>query len=177
MDGEKNRKKRWKVKQANKAFLKNPYEAGKKVLNPESRIFLNCESADLDSFKTKTLRDESYRDLLPPLEGLPPSTLPSSSFDAANVKDEDFLYLINSRRNGSSPGLNKIPYKVYKKCPKISSYLLKIFKSCVKLSFIPIQWRVSSEIYIPKKPLSSSNSIEDFRPIALLNVESKLFFS
>ena len=42
---------------------------------------------------------------------------------------------------------------------------------------VPIQWRVSSEIYIPKTVPPNPSLIEDFRPIALLNVEGKLFFS
>ena len=59
--GEKNRKKRWKIKQANKDFLNNPYEAGKKVLDPESKIFLKCDKEDLDSYKSFTLKDENYK--------------------------------------------------------------------------------------------------------------------
>ena len=56
-------------------------------------------------------------------------------------------------------------------------FLFKIFKSCTKLSLIPIQWRTASEVYIPKITPPNTSKIEDFRPIALLNVEGKLFFS
>ena len=70
-----------------------------------------------------------------------------------------------------------IPYKVYKKCPQISAYLFKILQSVLKIANIPIQWRVASEIYIPKTVPPNPSRLEDFRPIALLNVEGKLFFS
>ena len=42
---------------------------------------------------------------------------------------------------------------------------------------IPLQWQSAKEIYIPKvRPLTAHN-ISDFCPTAMLNVESKLFFS
>ena len=98
-------------------------------------------------------------------------------FDSTSVRYQDLLPILNARRNASSPGINMIPYKVYKKCPRITSFLFKIFKSCLKLSNVPIQWRIASEVYIPKKKPPNPSAIEDFRPIALLNVEGKLFFS
>ena len=175
--GEKNRKKRWKVKQAYKFFSKNPYEAGKRVLDPKCETKLNCSKSSLDQFKSDNLSDPLYKVPLPQLEGLPPAPECNSLFNNSSLKIEDLVSLLNTRRNGSSPGINGIPYKVYKKCPKIMSFLFKIFKSCVKLSLVPIQWRIASEVYIPKVNPPTTSKIEDFRPIALLNVEGKLFFS
>ena len=68
-------------------------------------------------------------------------------------------------------------YKVYKKCLKTSKFLFKIFQDCFRRCQIPIQWRSAQEIYIPKVSTPSNSKISDFRPTALLNVESKLFFS
>ena len=42
---------------------------------------------------------------------------------------------------------------------------------------IPLQWQSAKEIYIPKVKPPTKHNISDFRPIALLNVEGKLFFS
>ena len=42
---------------------------------------------------------------------------------------------------------------------------------------IPLQWWSAKEIYIPKVKPPTAHNISDFRPIALLNVEGKLFFS
>ena len=52
-----------------------------------------------------------------------------------------------------------------------------IFKSCLKHCVVPIQWRYAMEHYIWKADQPSPSKTEDFRPIALLNVEGKLFFS
>ena len=71
----------------------------------------------------------------------------------------------------------KIPYKVYKLCPNIFDYLFRLFKSCFKNCVVPAQWRNATEVYIPKSGSPDPNNIKDFRPISLLNVEGKLFFS
>ena len=42
---------------------------------------------------------------------------------------------------------------------------------------IPLQWRSTKEIYIPKVKPPTEHNISDFHPIALLNLEGKLFFS
>ena len=77
----------------------------------------------------------------------------------------------------TAPGLNGIPYKVYKKCPKISKFFFNIFQACFRRCKVPIQWWSAQEIYIPKVSSPSGNKLSDFRSIALWNVEGKLCFS
>ena len=57
-------------------------------------------------------------------------------------------------------------------------YLFKIFKSCSKLALVPVQRRRNCfrSLYWQSQPPNTSE-IEDFCPIALLNVEGKLLFS
>ena len=69
---EKNRKKCWKVKQAYQSFSKNPYEAGKNVLDPKCEFKLKCNQSLLDQHKSSTLSDHLFNIPLPDLEGLPP---------------------------------------------------------------------------------------------------------
>ena len=124
----------------------------------------------LDTFKAEILSDPSHNIPLPPLDGLLPAPTLLEDFDSTSVRYQDLLHILNSRRNTSLPGIDMIPYKVYKKCPRITSFLLK-------LSNVPIRWRIASKVYIPKKKPPNPSAIEDFRPIAFLNVEGKLFFS
>ena len=42
---------------------------------------------------------------------------------------------------------------------------------------MPVQWRCAKEVYTPKNKTPCTSKITDFRPIALSNVEGKLFFS
>ena len=111
------------------------------------------------------------------LEDLPDKPPLQKSFPTNCFCFEQFFQILSTRRNASAPGLNVIPYKVYKKCPKINKFLFKIFLSCTNKGIIPLQWQSAKEIYIPKVKPPTAHNISDFRPIALLNVEGKLFFS
>ena len=175
--GERNRKRRWKLKSASRAFFKNPYQAGKDVLDPKSNVNLETDKDSLDKHKSSSVADPLRNFPLPPLEGLPPAPLIESAFISSGFKRDVFSRVLSTRRNASAPGVNMIPYKVYKKCTQIASFLFKIFTSCLRHAVVPIQWRIASEVYIPKSNPPSPSNIKDFRPISLLNVEGKLFFS
>ena len=116
--GEKNRKKRWKIKKAFQSFSKNPYEAGKTILDPKCEAKLKCSRFSLDQHKTTTLSDQFHNIPLPHLEGLPPAPLQCSDFNDSSLKIEDFVSLLISRRNGSSPGSMVYPTKFIKNAPK-----------------------------------------------------------
>ena len=111
------------------------------------------------------------------MEGLLPQPPLLKKFNNSSFSYDDFFVTLATRRNAPAPGLNGIPYKVYKICPKTSKFLFKIFQTCFKTCQIPIQWRSAQEIYIPKVSTPSNTKISDFRQRALLNVDGKLFFS
>ena len=121
--------------------------------------------------------DKNYNIPLGNLEGLPPKPSLLKKFSKSSFSYNDFFEILLTHRYASAPGLNGISYKVYIKCSKISKFLFKIFQACFKRCEIPIQWRSAQEIHIPKVSNPSENKLSDFRPIALLNVEGKLFFS
>ena len=78
-------KKRWKIKQANTALFKNPFNAGKNLLDPKCFIPLICDIVCLDNYKKSTLFDVHHQIPLPPLEGLPPPPV-LSCFSEINFK-------------------------------------------------------------------------------------------
>ena len=88
----------------------------------------------------------------------------------------DFFILLRKRCKASAPAINAIPYK-YKKYPQLSRFLFNISKSFLKhcVFQIPLQYTVKH--YIPEIDQPSPSKVKDFMPIALLNVEGKLFFS
>ena len=132
---------------------------------------------DLDQHKSSSLIDINYDVPLADLEGFPDKPSLQKSFPTNCFSFEQFFQILSTRRNASAPGLNGIPYKFYKKCPKINKFLFKIFLSCMNKGIIPLQWRSAKEIYIPKVKPPTEHNISDLCPIALLNVEGKLFFS
>lgn len=83
--GESNRKKRWKIKEANTAFIKNPFNAGDRVLDLKCFIPLKCDIICLSNYKKSDLFDEHHQISLPPLEGLPPPPV-LSCFSEINFK-------------------------------------------------------------------------------------------
>ena len=174
---EKSRRRGWLVKKARNDFKANPYNAGKTLLDPKCYVNLKVEQADLDQHKSSSLIDINYNIPLADLEGLPDKPPLLKPFPTNCFSFEDFFQILSTRQNASAPGLNGIPYKVYKKCPKINKFLFKFFLSCMNKGIIPLQWQSAKEIYIPKVNPPTAHNISDFRPIALLNVEGKLFFS
>jgi hypothetical protein len=81
-----------------------------------------------------------------------------------------------------------LPYKVYKKCQILNEYLFKIVQACRTAKKIPLTWRISSGVFIPKigaddgsifkvGGTETAERIEELRPIALMNVEGKLFWA
>ena len=55
----------------------------------------------------------------------------------------------------------------------IKLVLVQYFKICLKYCVVLIQWQYAMQYYIHKTDQPSLSKIEDFRPIALLNVEGK----
>ena len=142
---EKHCKKRQLYKESQKSFLKNPYKAGKDLFQPKTSISLSTDKSQLDAYKSEFVKDDKYNIPLSHLQGLPdmpPTTIP---FPVKSLDFNDFLLILGTRRNASAPGINAIPYKVYKKCPQLSRFLFNIFKSCLKHCVVPIQWWYAME--------------------------------
>ena len=114
------------------------------------------------------MEDKFYDAPLNPLEV--PFSSKSLSFD-------EFSTILPSRRNASCPGLNAIPYKIYKRCRQICKFLFNIFCSFLKHSLLPLQWHYAMEHFIPKIKSPCPSNIKHCRTIAVLNVQGKLFFS
>ena len=123
---EKSRKRCWLVKKTKNDFKSNPYNAGKTLLDPKCYVNLKVKQ-DLDQHKSSSLIDMNYDVPLADLEGLPDKPPLQKSFPTICFSFEQFFQILSTRRNASGPGLNGIPYKVYKKCPKINKFLCKIF--------------------------------------------------
>ena len=144
--GEHKRKFRWKRKRCDAHFKKNPFLAAKNVLDPKCHAELSFDKESMDLHKSSVCKDLFYNVPLPPLEGLPPPPSISSPFISKKLSFSEFSRVVNSRRNGSSPGINLIPYKVYKFCSSICDFLFRLFVSCFKNCVIPVQWRIALEV-------------------------------
>ena len=155
----------------------HPYKAGKNVLDLKCYCRLNVDQETLDQHKSSDLVDKNYDIALGNLQGLPAEPPLLKKFNKSSFSYNHFFEILLTCRNALAPGLNVIPYKVYKKYFKTSKFLCKNFQACFKRYEIPIQWRSAQEIHIPKFTNPSESKLSDFGPITLLNVESKHFFN
>ena len=99
---------------------------------------------------------------------------PEEKFDNSTIKlgeVKDFIWKATAK---STPGINGISYKLYKRCPKVLAFLWKLLRVAHINKFIADEWGLADGIYIPKE--KNSKHLEQFRPISLLNVEKKIFF-
>ena len=175
---ESSRKRRWRRRTVRSKFFKNPYEVARNILKPAVCCQPDVCKADLNSFVQDSCSDP-HRKL--PLEDLQEL----SEFDCSNLSSFDnspfsfraFEFLLKRKRNGSKPGPNKIPYKVYKKCPKLQSLVFGIMQGVRKSGKIPLRWRLAEGFFLPKVDKPDKHNLSDFRTISLMNVEAKLFWT
>ena len=83
--------------------------------------------------------------------------------------------MVRKARSGSAPGPNGIPYKVYKKCPKVLRKVWQLFRVMWRKGTIPSCWKEAEGCFVPKE--KDAKTIGQFRTIPLLNVEGKIFLS
>ena len=73
-------------------------------------------------------------------------------------------------------GPDCIPVVVLKNCdPQLSYMLAEVFNKCLKESFFPDCWKVSSVVVLVFKNVEESSTTKNYRPVGLLSVVSKVF--
>ncbi len=80
-----------------------------------------------------------------------------------------------SGKNSISLGPNGVPYKVYKNAPDVLRFLWRLMRTAWQKKTIPKVWHRAGGILILKE--KDAENMSQFRPISLLNVEDKIFFS
>ncbi|GFO47393.1 reverse transcriptase [Plakobranchus ocellatus] len=90
-------------------------------------------------------------------------------------KQEEIIAVVNKARAKSAPGPNGVPYLLYKDAPTFSRSYTKYYEVHGKNIKISKEWMTAEGVCIPKE--QDSRGINQIRPISLLNVEGKIFFS
>ena len=96
------------------------------------------------------------------------------SFVLQEITTEDVSNAIDSIKSHSAPGKDETSPKFVKlaKCI-LSPYFANLFNKCIDQDIFPFDFKIAYVIPIPKT--SSPKSLDEFRPISLLFVFSKLF--
>ena len=167
------RRKRKEKERAN--FFKNPFRFARGLLEEKTSGSLEISKEDLEDHIHGQYSDPARNEPLGPPGYVPKPGEPSVLFDASPPKLCEIKRVVWRARSASAPGPNGIPYKLYKNCPSVLKLLWTLMKTAWTKQTIPSQWQRAVAVFIPKE--QNSKTIEQFRSIALLNVEGKIFFS
>jgi hypothetical protein len=91
------------------------------------------------------------------------------------ISSEEINNVIKKLPNNKSPRADGLSYEFYKSLsPLLLSHLTLLFNQILLTNKSPLSWKVSNIVLIPKKSEDKS-LIQNWRPIALLNSDCKIF--
>lgn len=100
-----------------------------------------------------------------------------NSIKLNNINITEIVNELHTHTTNTSPGENQVSYDMLKAAVnasyKVPVILGKLYNSAIELNHIPGCWKGSNTILLQKQ--QGNFEIENWRPIALLNVEYKLF--
>lgn len=169
------RKRRKKKERARVAFYRDPFRFVKTLFSKEKSGNLKVGKKEVEEyFRNVYTEEERSSDLYLPAD-IPPLGEVEWKMDSNPPRWSEVQEVVKGAKAGSAPGPNGVPYRVYKSAPDVLKFLWKLMAIVWKKGIIPKEWRRAGGVLIPKE--KDSVAIEQFRPISLLNVEGKIFFS
>ena len=139
---------------------KNPFKFTKKLFAGEKNGVLNIPKEDLEAHLQKKYTNPLTDTPLKYLIELNRPHLPEEKFDDSPLKLGEIKDFIRKARAKSSPGINGISYKLYKRCPKILALLWKLLREAYTKKFIVDNWGLADGIHILKE--KDTRKIEQF---------------
>ena len=167
--------KKYERRRARQNFFKDPYRFGKSLLDPPKSGVLKVDQSELEEHLSRTYSDDLRSVPLGKRLDIPMVPLPTNPFNLAVPSYEEVKSVVRKARNRSAPGPNGIPYLLYKRCPRVLKILHILVESAWETGRVDNEWKRAEGAYIPKE--KDSRSLTQFRPISLLNVEGKVFFT
>ena len=174
---EDSRKRRWRRKQLQHCFFEVLFKTAKEVITPKVKSESKVQKSVLNEFIQKIASGPDRTVPLGNLYGLYDISMNIGKFNSGTFKNSELSQIVKKKRNASQPSPKHILYKVYKKCPKIMNYILRIMFIAVGDKVIPLNLSVSGRIMISKVQNPRESNLADCRQIALGNAEGKLFWS
>ena len=169
-------RKRYKKKERARAnFYKDPFKFVKKLFTSEKNGTLKASKVELERYLEETHTDSKRQEPMSIPSDIPPINPPEYQMEDCAPKWKEVEQAVKKARASSSPGPNGVPYRVYKSASGVLRILWKLMKVAWEKQVVPRAWRRAGGVFIPKE--KDSTSISQFRPISLLNVEGKIFFS
>jgi hypothetical protein len=161
---------------ASKAFKSDPFKYTKNLFSPPSAAGdPNFSKESAEAYFVPLYRDEERDYLYQHLPNMKRPELPQNPFDIKVPTLAELHRSVRAKKNGAAPGMNGLPYIIYKKCPSIIYYLHLIIKKVWESGDIPHDWAMAYISLIAKS--SNLDLPSEFRPIAVGDTAGKIFFS
>ena len=157
------------------AFYRNPYTFTRKILQGKKSGSLDVPKEELEAHLRQTYSDPGRAEPLPHIQGVPRPSQPGVPLDLEEPRLAEVQEVVRKARASSAPGGNGIPYLLYKRCPEVLRILWGLLRVAWRKGVVPQEWCIAEGVFIPKE--ENSKGISQFRPISLLNIEGKIFFS
>ena len=155
-------------------FFRDTFKFAKSLLEEKKNGKLEATAQELEEHMKSQLGDHEKNIPLGSPGHVPRPAEPESQFDTP-PRWAEIRQVVDKARSASAPGLNGVPYRVYKSCLMVLKLLWKLMRVAWKTQAIPSELIKAVKTFIPKE--QDSRNISQFRGIALLNVEGKMFFS
>ena len=156
-------------------FRKDPWNYAKEQFNPPSAGEPDFGVEEATEYFAKLYTHKGRSGVFEALPEWVRPALPTFEFDLKEPTFRDVQEAVKGKRNKNAPGINAITFLVYKKCPGLLKYLTKIIQRVWKSRKIPRSWQCALIVLIAKS--SNLKLPSEFRPIALLNAEGRIFFT
>ncbi len=169
------RRRRKRKEKERSSFFRNPFRYARGLLEEKTSGILDVSKEELQEHIRTQYSDPARNTPLDSPGYVPRPSEPSALFDVSPPKFSEVRQVIQRARSASAPGPNGIPYKLYKSCPGVLKLLWPLMRITWTKQTIPSEWQRAVAVSIPKQ--QNAKTIEQFRSIALLNVEGKIFFS
>ena len=181
-------KKKYKkcIKDKKKSFFrkalssKNPkivWNTIDRILNKQQKR-IRHDPSEMNKYFTNlaanlTNRDNTESDIKSLLDSFPDQN-GAESFHLNHTNYVEVHRIINNLKNDCSSGPDNIPVRYLKSvADHITSPLVHIINNSIDQEVFPKQWKISRVCPIPKNDISTS--VQDFRPISVLSVLSKIY--
>lgn len=169
------RRKRRERTRKRAAFIANPYRFTKTLLGEERGGSLQSSEEEVVKYLKDVHSDPSREHPLGDCDRISAADPPKFPLNMKEPSLQEVRDVVKKARAGSAPGPSGIPYKVYKRCPKLLRRLWLLLRAVWKSGTVPECWQAAEGCFVPKE--KHSENIKQFRTISLLSVEGKIFFT
>ena len=169
------RKRKNARKKDQERFFREPFQYARNLFDQPRGGTLRVEKETLEDHLSRTYSDPAREVPLDHEPGLVWPDQPGQEFNMKPPTLEEVRRVVRKAKSKSAPGPNGIPYVLYKRCPKTLRWLHIQLRAAWNNDHVNGEWMKAEGVYIPKE--RDSKELGQFRPISLLNVEGKIFFS